>query len=290
MPHHKELDAPAGRRGPLDGVVVISLAVNLPGPLAAARLRSFGAEITKVEPPSGDPLAAVAPAWFQELVIGQDIVTLDLKSHHDREQLEELLAGADLLLTAMRPSAFDRLGLGESVRRHGLAHVEIVGHDGADAERPGHDLTYQAQYGTVAAPLMPLVPVADLLGAERAVSAAFAALRAREHGDPGTWRVVLEDAARDAGAAIRHGLTGPGAPLGGTLPGYAIYASADGHVAVAALEPHFAARLREHFGQTQEELTRLFAAQPSKHWEEIGAALDIPIVTVRRAATALIRS
>lgn len=288
MVHDTGLDGSTRRLGPLDGVAVISLAVNLPGPLAAARLRSFGAEITKVEPPSGDPLAVVAPSWFDELVVGQRVVTLDLKAPNDREWLEEHLTGADLLLTAMRPSAFDRLGLGESVRRSGVAHVEIVGHDGASAERPGHDLTYQAQFGTVAPPVMPLVPVADLLGSERAVSAAFAALRARERGEPSTWRVVLEAAARDAGAAVRHGLTGPDAPLGGSLPSYSIYPSADGHIAVAALEPHFAARLGEHFGRTHEELAWIFAAQPGKHWEEIGLALDIPIAAIRGAAPTLI--
>ncbi len=46
---------------PLDGVTVVSLAVNLPGPLATARLAQLGADVTKVEPPAGDPLAVGAP-------------------------------------------------------------------------------------------------------------------------------------------------------------------------------------------------------------------------------------
>ena len=62
------------------GVGVVSLAVNLPGPLAVARLASMGASATKVEPPSGDPLQAVAPSWYEELAAGQEVVTLDLKS------------------------------------------------------------------------------------------------------------------------------------------------------------------------------------------------------------------
>lgn len=275
----------AAQPAPLAGIVVLTLAVNLPGPLAAARLRDFGAEVIKVQPPSGDPLEHGAPAWFAALTQGQRIRPLDLKAQNDRQLFEDELASADLLLTAMRPSALDRLGLGESVRRHGLAHVEIVGHDGVDAEQPGHDLTYQAAHGTLDPPAMPLVPIADLLGAERAVTAAFAALRAREQGQPSSVRVVLEDAAIDAAAPIRHGLTGPGAPLGGVLPNYAIYPTSDGHVAVAAIEPHFAARLSEHFGNTSEALASRFATESSSCWEALGSALDIPIVAVRRAAT-----
>jgi len=46
---------------PLWGVRVVTLAVNVPGPVAAARLCELGASVTKVEPPGGDPLEAVSP-------------------------------------------------------------------------------------------------------------------------------------------------------------------------------------------------------------------------------------
>lgn len=59
------------KTAPLDGFRVVSLAVNLPGPLAAARLREMGAEVIKVEPPAGDPLAVGAPSWYAELIGGQ---------------------------------------------------------------------------------------------------------------------------------------------------------------------------------------------------------------------------
>lgn len=267
---------------PLAGIAVVSLATNLPGPLAASRLTALGAAIIKVEPPQGDLLAAAAPSWYEELVEGQDVVTLDLKDEGDRSRLEDLLVDADLLLTALRPSALARLGLPESIRRHGLAFVEIVGHDGDLVEVPGHDLTYQAAHGTIVAPTMPLVPVADLIGAERAVTAALTALRQRDRGDGAAHvRVVLADAARDAAAGVRHGLTAPGAVLGGALPGYGIYATTDGYIAVGALEPHFADRLATHLGRTRDALIHRFATNSSQHWEDLGASLDIPIVAVR---------
>ncbi|EQM29853.1 CoA transferase, partial [Rhodococcus erythropolis] len=161
----------------LQGVQVVSLAINLPGPLAAARLRALGATVTKIEPPAGDPLRAVAPTWYDELTVGQRVVTLDLKDPADRAVAARELSRADLMLTAMRPSALVKLGLDElTAANPHLSHIEIVGHDGIAAEQPGHDLTYQALHGTLQPPTMPTVPVADLLGAERAVSAALLAL------------------------------------------------------------------------------------------------------------------
>lgn len=269
-------------RPALEGIRIVSLAVNLPGPLAVFRLASLGASVTKVEPLTGDPLGAAAPGWYRELIAGQDVITLDLKDPSYRSVLEERLADADVLVTAMRPSALARLGLAESVDRHGLVHVEIVGYAGERADEAGHDLTYQAAYGTFLPPAMPLVPLVDLLGGERAVTATLAGLRRRasDGGRAVCERVVLDDMAFYASAAVRHGLTGPGNPLGGGLPAYGIYATADGHVAVGAIEPHFAERLASAVGGTREELADRFATRTSAEWESLGRTRDIPIAAV----------
>ncbi|MDN5795758.1 MAG: CoA transferase [Intrasporangium sp.] len=271
---------------PLGDVTVVSLATNLPGPVAAARLASLGASVTKVEPPAGDQLKVVAPSWYEELVVGQHVVTLDLKDPVGSSSLAALIADADVVLTAMRPSALARLGLTEIVERHGVVLVEIVGYDGDRADEAGHDLTYQAVQGTVHAPELPLVPVVDLLGAERAVNAALVGLRRRDRSGAGAHlRVILDDLAWHASAAVRHGLTGPGTVLGGGLPTYGMYATTDGYVAVAALEPHFAERLTAAVGQTREELAARFATKPSAHWESLGRSLDIPVVAVHEPRT-----
>lgn len=270
----------------LDGVHVVTLAPNLPGPLAVARLVAFGARATKIEPPGGDQLELVAPQWYAELCRGQEVVRLDLKTADGRARLEDLLADADVLMTSMRPSAAERLELPDLLERHGVAHVEIVGHAGDGAERSGHDLTYQAEQGTIRPPHTPLIPVADMLGAERAVSATFATLRRRDAGHPAHVRVTLEAAARDAAAGVRHGLTTPSGPLGGALPQYAVYPTSDGHVAVAALEPHFTARLGELVGTTAEELTAAFASRTSADWVAAAQAADVPLVAVREPAPA----
>lgn len=129
--------------GPLDGTTVVSIAVNLPGPYAAERLTAMGARTIKIEPPSGDPLHHVAPKLYRTLSAGQDIRTVDLKTDDGKQALEGLLASSDVFITAMRPLALRRLGLDDAVKRHRqLTHIEIVGYDGADSNRAGHDLTY----------------------------------------------------------------------------------------------------------------------------------------------------
>src|SRR5699024_6425848 len=145
---------------PLIGITVLTLAVYLPGPLAAARLTQLGARVIKVEPPIGDPLEGAVAEYYRELTQGQDIRRVDLKTAEGAKELGALAAEADVLLTAMRPRAAAALGLPELVDEHGLVHVEIVGFAGDRADVPGHDLTYQAAHATLVPGTMPTVPVA----------------------------------------------------------------------------------------------------------------------------------
>ncbi len=145
----------------LRGIRIISLAINLPGPLAAARLTELGADVLKVIPPTGDPLAWVSPDWHDVLQRGQEVVKVDLKSAEGRGRLDELLAGRDLLLTSMRPLALARLGLewsALSARYPRLCQVAIVGYPSPHGDRAGHDLTYQATAGLLVPPAFPAFP------------------------------------------------------------------------------------------------------------------------------------
>lgn len=71
-------EAPAARDAPLAGVRVVTIAVNLPCHVAAARLASLGARVTSVLPPAGDPLEGAAPGCFEARHAGQRLLTLDL--------------------------------------------------------------------------------------------------------------------------------------------------------------------------------------------------------------------
>jgi crotonobetainyl-CoA:carnitine CoA-transferase CaiB-like acyl-CoA transferase len=275
--------------GPLAGVRIVSVAINLPGPAAAARLTALGADVTAVLPPSGDPLQRFARAYFDELHLGQEVVDLDLKDAGDAARLDHLLAGSDVLLTSSRPSALRRLGLDHenvSSRHTQLCQVDIVGHPGEGAEVAGHDLTYQASTGLVPDGRMPVTTVVDLAAAERAAGEAAASLLERARTGRGCRReVALSDVAETLVRPVVHGLTGALGLLGGGLPVYAVYAAAEGHVALAALEPHFTERLLRALDVgpgdlTREHLERVFAGRSAAQWEHWARGHDIPLVAV----------
>jgi crotonobetainyl-CoA:carnitine CoA-transferase CaiB-like acyl-CoA transferase len=58
----------------LEGIRVVTTALNLPGPLACARLHELGAAVTKVEPPGGDPFERFCPGWYRRLHRGLEVV------------------------------------------------------------------------------------------------------------------------------------------------------------------------------------------------------------------------
>lgn len=280
-------EAAAGAPRPLDGVAVVNLGINLPGPAAAARLRELGAEVVKVEPPGGDPLEANAPLFYDRLTDGQLVVRLDLKDHGDRALLEGHLERCDVLLTSSRPAALERLGLGWAAvgeRYPRLVQVAIVGYPHPRQDVPGHDLTYMAHLGLLSPPALPRTLMADIGGAERAVSAALALLLARERGGGGRYaEVALSDAAAAFVGPWEHGLTAAGGLVGGGLAAYGLYEADGGWLALAAIEPHFQDRLRDELGLPdlgRESLSEAFRARTPAQWEEWADAHGIPLAAV----------
>jgi alpha-methylacyl-CoA racemase len=274
----------------LQGVKIVSLALNVPGPVAAARLTKIGADITKIEPPSGDATKTAAPELYESLCQGQTVLQLDLKSPEGREKLDELLTQADLLLASFRPSALQRLALDwESLhaRHPKLCFVGIIGYPPPLQERTGHDLTYQADLGLLRPPQMPPTLFIDLAGAERAVSMALAVLnRAARGGGAGCAWVSLHQCARDLAMPLQAGLTLSGGLLGGGYPLYGFYRASDGWIAIAALEPHFAEKLLKELGLKKPDRTaleRIFLQRKAASWEQWAAELDLPLVAVREA-------
>ena len=272
----------------LHGITIVSLALNAPGPVAAARLTKLGAEVIKIEPPSGDALSHAAPEWYAQLCRGQRVLNLDLKNPAGQQQLGDLLTKADLLLTSFRPSALKRLGLDwESLhaRHPPLCFVGIIGHHAPDEERSGHDLTYQAGFGLLRPPQMPSSLFIDLAGAERAVSMALALLnKAARTGEAGCAWVFLHECARDLAEPMNAGLTKPGGLLAGGYALYGFYRASDGWVAIAALEPHFAERLLAELKLKQadrSELEKIFLQRTAEEWERWAAERDLPLVAVK---------
>lgn len=274
-----------GGSNALAGIRVISIAINLPGPVCARRLADFGASVIKVEPPAqlgGDPMRHYAAAYYEALHAGLTVHSIDLKTQ--RRALDDLLAEADVLLTSQREPALQRLGLDWptlSAAFPRLCRIAIVGsRQNNDA---GHDLTYITDAGIATPPQLPATLVADLAGAERAVAATFAALRLRDRSGRGQQMVVsLEEAAQAFAAPRKLGLTAPGQILRGGHAGYNFYPARDGWVALAALEPHFASRVQAAAGVpfTSDDLATFFSRLPCARWATWAAQHDIPLTVL----------
>lgn len=288
MKRSKRTKGVIGRK-PLSGIAVVTLATNLPGPAAAALLRRFGASVTKVEPPGADALARFCPGWYRALSARQQVISLDLKNRSDFARFEGLLRKSDLLLTASRPAALERLSLGWK-RIHGkfpaLCQIALVGHAAPRDHVPGHDLTYLAGVGLLDPPAMPRTLLADLASAERLVSTGLALLLARERTGNGSYaQVPIAEVADDFSQPLRYGVTSPSGMLGGGSPGYNVYRTSDGWIAVAALEPHFWENLQAQLGvknANYEVLAERFLTRSSDEWERWAAERDLPIAAVRR--------
>lgn len=272
---------------PLKGTRLVTLALNVPGPVAASRLVELGAEGIKIEPPSGDPLKASARPWYDFLTRKQTVVALDLKNEEDRRKLETYLEGAGLLLTSFRPSALQRLRLDwESLhQRHPrLCVVNMVGFPPPHEEIPGHDLTYQAGLGLLRPPELPVTLHADMAGAERAVNLSLALLMNFSRTSQAERAYVsLYEAIRDFAGPLTAGLTKPGAVLGGGFPFYGVYRTSDGWIAVAALESVFIKRLAAELNLTanaRAELEAIFKMRTAAEWEQWATERDLPIKAV----------
>jgi alpha-methylacyl-CoA racemase len=231
----------------LQSIRILSLALNLPGPAALMRLRGMGARCTKVQSPAGDPMEHYSPAAYAQLHDGINTLTIDLKTSAGQAELHAHLAATDVLLTSFRPSALSKLQLDwdtlHSARPH-LSMVCIVGSRAPRAEEPGHDLTYLAENGLVPGTELPATLYADMAGALMASEAVLqAVLVYKTQGESTLQEVALSDAAAHLALPRAWGLTLPTGAVGGAHAGYRVYACADGRVAVAALEPHFAAAL-----------------------------------------------
>ena len=178
---------------PLSGIRVVEVGPFTAGPLAGRSLSDLGADVVKVEPPSGEvsrswsPRAGHVSGYFANYNVGKRSVALDLARDHGRETFERLLAGADVLVENLKAGALDRLGFGaEAVaQRHPrmiYCSISGYGHDGPrDAAL---DTVIQAESGIMgrvgkaSAPAKVGFSVADLIAGHLAPLAILAALRA----------------------------------------------------------------------------------------------------------------
>jgi len=251
---------------PLHGVTVLDFSQFLAGPSCALRLSDLGARVIKVERPEGGDasrglfLADMAfdqdSALFHAINRGKQSYAADLKDADDLGAVKRLIEQADVLIHNFRPGIMERLGLGwEAISainpRLIYAGVSGYGPDGPWRDRPGQDLLVQSLSGIAwlsgdasGAPVPAGLSITDMMAGAQLCQGILALLVRRGiTGRGGRVDVSLIETAidlqfehlsvhlnRDEAMPARSGIANGNVYLAAP---YGIYATADGHLALA---------------------------------------------------------
>lgn len=251
----------------LQGLRVIDLTRNLPGPFATRLLADLGADIIKIEPKNGDPARALG-GLFEALNHGKTIHNYDFRNASDIEAIKTHLQDADVMLDSFRPGVLKGMGLDAdtlhainpklvivSITGYGLCAENISGDNSVNdtiiehgwAQKAGHDINFMAMSGVLdqlktsdGVQAMPNVQFADLAGgSDTAVIALLAAVFAAQRTGVGRHIAVSVTHSlyqhlvmpKATGALVKSFSNHNPQPqhdfLGGLLPCYRLYPTAD---------------------------------------------------------------
>ncbi|UED87501.1 CaiB/BaiF CoA transferase family protein [Streptomyces profundus] len=200
--------------GPLAGLRVLDLTTFLSGPYCTLILGDLGADVIKVESPSGDATRRLPPhfvaedsAYFLSVNRNKRSVVLDLKSEAGRSALLRMVEGCDAVVENFRAGVLDRLGLGyETLRaanpRIVLCSISGYGQQGPRRDAPAYDAIIQALSGGMSItgeeggpPVRAGIPVGDLAAGMFATTGLLAGLyRRQQTGEGSRFDVSMLDA------------------------------------------------------------------------------------------------
>jgi crotonobetainyl-CoA:carnitine CoA-transferase CaiB-like acyl-CoA transferase len=257
--------------GPLAGIRVVEFGNLIAAPYAGMLLADLGAEVTKIEPPSGDlgrgfgPYIGGESVFFMAVNRGKRSLAIDPKHPDARPWVDRLVERADVVVNNLRSGAMERMGYDESRLREmnpGVVYavVSAFGTDGPYADRAGIDVIFQAESGMISLTGQPGDPpqktattIGDYVAATNTALTISAALVERERTGRGR---RVEVSLRDGLLAVQSGWwalyfahdeqperTGTASPF---LAPNQIFAAADGHFALAIVsDRHFDILCRE---------------------------------------------
>lgn len=243
---------PDGAQPPLAGIRVVEVGPLTTGPLCGRMLASLGADVIKVEPPSGDAMRHMPPLqnaqgyFFSYYNTDKKSVALDLKQEGDRAQLAKLLAGADVLIQNLKEGAFARMGFTRDVMagiNSRLVRCDIsgFGQDSIYHGRPAVDSVVQAMSGIMTVnhtgdePMKTGISFVDLQVAILSFGSVVAALERRDQiGEGVHLDLAMQDIANWSTQTFWNGAALP--------PAATVISCQDGHViALGACDQCFAA-------------------------------------------------
>ncbi len=290
------------RSGPYSDITVIDLSRVLAGPFCTMLLSELGARVIKVECPGvGDDARQFGPfvggrsAYFESLNRGKESIALDLGDGADRVVFERLLAGTDVLVENFRPGAMAGLGydwprLSTRFPRLVYAAISGFGQTGPYAHRPAYDVMAQAMGGVMSitgpedgVPTRVGSAVGDITAALFAAGGIGAALHRRATTGKGDF---IDIGMLDCQVAIlenaiaRLAATGEvPRPIGSRHPSitpFSTFATADGHIVIAAGNDGLFGKLCEALGRPELPSDARFTGNEARttHHRELTSALE----------------
>jgi crotonobetainyl-CoA:carnitine CoA-transferase CaiB-like acyl-CoA transferase len=256
---------------PLEGVRVVEIGMNTVAPLACRQLGALGADVIKVEPPTGDtnrwnaPLHASGESYVFALSnTDKRGVVLDLRRAEDKETLFALLATADMVIENLKPGSLEKLGVGAAdvlARFPNLIYCSVngFGYESVYPGRPALDTVIQGMSGVMSASIVNGVPtkagisVSDQLGGQLGLVGMLAALDRKERtGRGANFDIAMQDCSAWSTQMLWRGNKH-------TAQSSHIVATSDGYVAIHGDLQAGAHLLGGAAGESLEEVARRLA-------------------------------
>jgi alpha-methylacyl-CoA racemase len=308
--------------GPLKGYRIIEIAGIGPGPFACMMLADMGADVIRLERPTGPRGVDAVPANVSNR--SRRSVGVDLKNPDAVELILRLGEGADALIEGFRPGVAERLGIGPDeclARNPRLVYGRMTGwgQDGPYASMAGHDINYIALAGALAhfgrpgeTPVPPINMVGDFGGGGMllAFGVVCGLLEAKGSGQGQVVDASMVDGSATLMAMI-HGMHAMGLwnlekgtnIIDGGAHFYDAYETADGkYISIGSIEPQFYAELlrltglegedlphqmdREQWPALKERVTGIFKQKTRDEWCELMEGTDVcfaPVLTLEEA-------
>ncbi|HNM85097.1 MAG TPA: CoA transferase [Mycobacterium sp.] len=301
---------------PLAGIKILEVGTMLAGPYATMMLADLGAEVTKIEPPTGDISRQVSDSYFASLNRGKRSVCLELGTDEGQRRLGELAAESHALLVNLKPSAILKLGLTyEALQRFNpkIVCVALTGFGLYGGDDPAFDYIVQAATGIAALtgdpdgpPTLPGYSSADN---STGLTAALGLLAQIVSGRGGQVDVCLRDVMLSqlnyhASAYLNDGVRPQRRPFGAHsfyVPAQ-LFPTADGYLALFITHDGFWKTFSQEAGvagfQTMAErsarreevlamVSEVLATDTAANWEARLKPLGIPVAAVRTLPEAL---
>lgn len=269
---------------PLAGVRVVDVTTSYAGPTCTQLLGSLGADVIKVEPPSGDearlwgpPFVGGLGALFVVVNSGKRSLALDLR--RGREVLSSLIDSADVVVQSLRPGLAAELGFGvEEVRARNpkivYCTISSYGRTGPKRDLPGYDPLLQAASGVISVTGEPggtgVRVGVSLIDHATGMYAAFSILAALKQGggrtlDVSLWETALAYVSYHLVGNLETGAvpTPQGTAFHAIAP-YQAFPAADGGLMVTAANDGIFRRLAEAIGLPELADDRRFATNPDR--------------------------